>query len=416
MNRQHLCLILGLIATWIVDTAVTIAEPVDVDPLQAWRDGVVVRPVSGVPDRHTIHTYYLACPESPNGKRVVFYASSTTNGHHGELCVLDRGTGDESMIARNLEVEDAHRAACQQWICNGRRVAFHDVRDGRWGVYAVDVESHEEQLLAIDRQLSFGVPTGNQLPIYGCHWNPGKYRDLELVDADTGDLRTVVTMTEVRQTYGKWLNEQFGDEPVSIFFPILSPDQKRVFFKLACGSGGDEFRSRSASRRLGIVAYDLADRRFLFLQTKWGHPAWHPDSRRILNVGNLYLDTDDHGKLIRIPDLPRPRGSHPSVSPDGRLLVTDGLLDGFDGQPSQWGIFVMDARGGEGRYEILHRFDNSHGAKTWRRNDPHPVFSADGKRIYFNVNETDWTQLYVAECNAASSAVSASSSADLTVP
>ena len=27
----------------------------------------------------------------------------------------------------------------------------------------------------------------------------------------------------------------------------------------------------------------------------------------------------------------------------------------------------------------------------------HPVFSADGKRIYFNVNADKWTRLFVAE-------------------
>ena len=48
-------------------------------------------------------------------------------------------------------------------------------------------------------------------------------------------------------------------------------------------------------------------------------------------------------------------------------------------------------------HQLLHRFQNNRGAKSWRVNHPHPVFSADGKRIYFNVNAGDWTQLYVAE-------------------
>jgi hypothetical protein len=78
----------------------------------------------------------------------------------------------------------------------------------------------------------------------------------------------------------------------------------------------------------------------------------------------------------------------------------DGLLDGLGGKPNEWGIVVCDLRGGEGRYRILHRFDNSQGARSWRKNHPHPVFSADGKRIYFNVNAGPWTQLYVAECAA----------------
>ena len=37
------------------------------------------------------------------------------------------------------------------------------------------------------------------------------------------------------------------------------------------------------------------------------------------------------------------------------------------------------------------------GATTWRKNHPHPAFSLDGKRIYYNVNSGKYTQLFVAE-------------------
>jgi len=46
---------------------------------------------------------------------------------------------------------------------------------------------------------------------------------------------------------------------------------------------------------------------------------------------------------------------------------------------------------------VLHRFDISRGAASWRKNHPHPIFSPDGKRIFFNVNDSDWTRLFVAE-------------------
>jgi Tol biopolymer transport system component len=55
-------------------------------------------------------------------------------------------------------------------------------------------------------------------------------------------------------------------------------------------------------------------------------------------------------------------------------------------------VAVGSLQGGE--YVILHRFDNSQGARSWRRCHPHPIFSPDGKRIYFNVSSSEWTQLY----------------------
>lgn len=367
---------------------------VQADSLEGWRSGVKVHPVSQVAGRHTIHSYYLTNPESPDCAKVLFFVSTQASGEAGDIHVLDRTTGMETVISRNVTCEDAHRAACQQWTLNGRAIAYHDVRDGKWGVYVVGPEG--EKTIALDRQLAFGRPEGNLLPLYGKHWNPGEHRHLELADAASGAIEKVLDLSAVKQAYGEWLEKQFAGKDVSIFFPVVSPDQKRVFFKMAAGSGGENFRARVSSRQ-GLLAYDLEKKSLLFMRERWGHPAWFPDSKRIIEIGNLWFDCDDKGKATRIADLPVLPGCHLAVSPDGSVFVTDGELTKLGGKPGEWGIVVCDVKGGEGRYQILHRFNNSRGARTWRHNHPHPVFSADGKRIYFNVNETEWTQLFVAE-------------------
>jgi Tol biopolymer transport system component len=349
--------------------------------------------VREVADCHTIHSYSNTCPESPDGRYVVFYASTTSEAHEGELRILERATGHERVIVREVIVEDAHRVACQQWVSDGQQVAFHDVRDGQWLVAVVDVETGRERVVARDRQLGWGQPSGNVVPVYGCHWDPAGSCDLELVNVETGEMRTVATAASVRQAYPESLGRQFGDRRVSIFFPILSPDQKRVFFKLATPGGGD-FRSKQASIRWGIVCRDLVESRFLCIHAKWGHPAWHPDSRSIIQSGGTLIDSDT-GSVRRIPGLPRFRGAHPSVSPDGRLFVADTMLEDLGGAKGHWGIVVGRMDGGD--YVIIHRFDNSRGARSWRRSHPHPVFSPDGKRVYFNTNDTQWTRLQVAE-------------------
>jgi hypothetical protein len=368
------------------------SEAID-DPLAPWRAGVSVRPVQKVVDCHSIHSYFNTCPESPDGRKVLFYASTTPEGHEGELRILERATGQERVISRDITVEDAHRVACQQWVSGGKRMAFHDVRNGQWLVAVVDIETGQERVIVRDRQLGWGQPSGNVVPVYGCHWNPEGDCDLELVNVETGEMQTVVTASAVRQTYPESLARQFGDRKVSIFFPILSPDQKRVFFKLATPGGGD-FRSSQASIRWGLVCYDLVGSQFLLIHGKWGHPAWHPNSRMILQPGGILIDSDT-GSIRRIPDLPPFRGSHPSVSPDGQLFVTDTMLEDLGGAKGEWGIVVGRMDGGN--FVIIHRFDQSRGARSWRRSHPHPVFSADGRRIYFNTSSTEWTQLYVAE-------------------
>lgn len=358
-----------------------------------WNEGVTVRRVAPGHDRHSIHTYFNTSPESPDGRWVLFYTSTTPEGYTGEVRIRSRTTGEERVLARDVTVEDAHRAACQQWISDGRSVVFHDLRDGQWVIVKVDVETLEERVLARDRQLGWGQPDGDIVPLYGPHWDPGPHRDLELLDVSTGEIQKVLAVDEVRAAYPDSVAAEFGDRRVSIFFPILSPDRQRVFFKLATPAGG-HFRSTSASYRNMLVSYDLTESRFLFLRQKWGHPAWYPDSRRIISNEPLGV-VDDVGVQRPIPGIPEFHGSpHPSVSPDGRLFVMDMQVE-HAAEERLWGVVVGDLSGE--RYRILHTFDNSKGANSWRVSHPHPTFSPDGRRIYFNVSEGPWTELYVAE-------------------
>src|SRR6185437_10489017 len=121
------------------------------DHLRRWRSGVRITPVLPVSDRHTMHTYYLLNPETPDGRRVVFYASKAADGHVGQVCVLDRATGKESVLADDVHTEDAHRVALQQWTLGGKAVAYHEVVDKRWRVVVVDVETRDKKVIAEDR-------------------------------------------------------------------------------------------------------------------------------------------------------------------------------------------------------------------------------------------------------------------------
>lgn len=363
------------------------------DPLAAWREGVQVHPASGDTNRHVIHSYFNTCPESPDGKWVLYYVSKTADGQKGDICIRDRKTGEEKVLVRDVNTEDAHRAACQQWVANGKKVAFHDERNGEWLVAVVDIETGKEQVIARNRLSSWSQPNANVVPVYGLHWDINGFRDLELVDVNTGEARKVLTIDAVKEKYGDWLTKRFGDKPVSIFFPELSPDLKRVFFKVASPGNGNP-RSSGASQRLGMVCYDLAEKRFLFVSDTWGHPAWAPDSRTIVEVKNIMIDSDT-GKHTVIPGLPGWGSGHPSSSLDAKLIVTDVLMEKLKGPANEWGIVVIDAQGTN--YVVINQADGSKGARSWRRPHPHPVFSADNQRIYFNMNSGKWTQLYVAE-------------------
>lgn len=387
----------------------------DDDPVAPWRTNVTIRQVSTTPGRHTLHAYYVCNPESPDGTHVVYFASTAANAHVGEVCILERATGKETVLASGVHTEDAHRGACQQWISGGKKVAFHEAVGRLWQVVTVDIATGERKVVAENRQLGFGNPAGDVLPLYGCHWNPGDMPDLELLNVTTGERRITARAEEVVAKYGDWVQQEFKGKPISIFFPVISPDEKRAFLKIAAGSGGDNFMSKAASQRQGLLVYDFEKAALTYHRTKWGHPAWLSDSHRIVEMGNIIIDSRD-GTTFRMPNLPQLRGMHPSTNPAATLMATDGEL-GADvrSEEGEWGVMVADLRGD--KHVLLDRFGNSAGARSWRKNHPHPAFSADGKRIYYNVNEGEWTTLMVAEIGAAPAAkTSAATSPPSTSP
>ena len=68
-------------------------------------------------------------------------------------------------------------------------------------------------------------------------------------------------------------------------------------------SGGDA-RSKSASQRQGLLCYSLAEKRFLFLRERWGHPAWHPDQHTIVEMAFTLMDGES--KTLALKLKPRP--------------------------------------------------------------------------------------------------------------
>jgi len=392
LSRRHFVSLAGALA---------FGAPGD-DPVAPWKKGVRIRPVSDVPNRHTIHTYFNVTPESPDGRSVLYYTSVTPEGYTGEIRMQERESGKETVLVRNLECEDAHREACQQWVSHGRRVVFHDLRNGEVVVAAVDVGTLRERVLAKGRMVSWGQQDNDWVPVYGVHFQPGPCRDVELLNVATGEIRTLVKADVVRNAFPAQISKLYGAKPISTPFGTLSPNGKLIFFKLSAVA--DDYRPvpeghlqwphAYQSDREGLVCFDIEHSRLLFFRRDWGHPAWDPTFKQFINVPNLMIDAAT-GHETPIPDLPKFPGQHLSVSPDGKLFVTDTQLQPFGGAKGEWGVAVCDTRGGN--WTMIARFQGAEGATTWRKNHPHPAFSPDGKRIYYNVNSGKYTRLFVAE-------------------
>jgi len=364
------------------------------DPLQKWR-GSAIRPVLPDVAAHTLHSYFGISPESPDEASVLLFRSSRPDAQFGDVVSVDRQTGQATTLAECVECEDGHRQANQQWTCNGRYVMYMAMRNGTFEVVRVDTRDLSQTTLACGRQLGWGQPGLDVVPLYGQHWNPGNHRDLELLDVRTGEIRTVVSAKQAAVEHRDFIERKLnGSHDISLFFPQISPDGKRVYAKMSSPRDG-KMRSEGASAREGLFVYDTATGKCLGAQDMWGHPTWFNDSRHIQNC-QWVTDTDTM-QVHTLPNIPMPFGGvHAIPSPDGRVVVTDISKKDYLNPRNNWTIWMIDPK--DGRHETLHVTDvEGDGTTSWRPAHPHPAFNARGNRIYFNAVSRPWTTLHVIE-------------------
>jgi hypothetical protein len=346
---------------------------------------------------HVLHSYFNFSPESPDGRWVLAFVSPQPDAHVGDLCLFARNGSEQRVLARGLEVEDSHRQACQQFIDRGRAVAFHHCSGGQWLVESVEIDSGQRRVLAQRRQLGFNRPDVPHLLTMPLHWESGgpSDGDLHVIDGE-GRVLQAVPLEAIRPHAARLLERpDLLHVPAALAFPLLSPDGARLACKLSLPAG-TEMRSMQASQRQGLFVYDLAARQVRGCASHWGHPAWHPDSRRLVTAlnGRLQWCDSDTGELTPWLDTPEFPGSHPSFCPHGRRLVTDTVRLEDDRQ--RWDVAWLDLESGAVETLFSQRWQ-SPATTSWRPAHPHAVFSPDGRRIYFNAMHEGWMRLCVAE-------------------
>lgn len=360
---------------------------------QPWR-GVDARPVLAGLDAHSLHSYFAISPESPDERSVLLFRSSRADAHVGDIVIVDRVTHQATTLARDIECEDGHRQANQQWTSGGRYVVFMAWVDGDFQVERVDTRDLSRTVLARGRQLGWGQPGLDVVPLYGPHWKLTPYQDIELLDVRTGEIRTLVAARQVVEAHADYVASKFGAGAISLFFPQMSPDGSRVYFKMASPREGG-MRSEKASVRDGLFVYDIARGKLLGRNDFWGHPAWYSDSRQIQSC-QFVTDTDTM-QVRALPNIPMPFGGvHASPNVDRTLVVTDISKKDYLTPRNHWTIWLIDPR--TGAHETLHIAGvEGDGTTSWRPAHPHPAFNARGNRIYFNVIAKPWTSLHVIE-------------------
>ncbi len=149
------------------------------------------------------------------------------------------------------------------------------------------------------------------------------------------------------------------------FGPVWSPDGKRIAFsEITAEIKG----AKVTDGKAGVFLMDSDGKNRKRLTKGWGMmPAWSPDGKRIIYTGEGRLEVvDADGK--NAAQILKDGATMGSWSPDGKRLV----YQSFDGKYTR--IFVANADGSKPKELIKERM-SSIGSAVW---------SADGKRIYFD--------------------------------
>jgi len=130
------------------------------------------------------------------------------------------------------------------------------------------------------------------------------------------------------------------------------------------------------------------------------HPTWHPSGEKVLmNVGFgdqrrfalIDPDTGDIEPLIHDP----PGIGHPTITPDGRLLVTDDY-DWYQSEGTRLAkLRLVDLEAG--MWRDVCEVPSHQLAEPSLRVDAHPVWDRGGKRFCFQAAPQGVRHLFVAD-------------------
>ena len=373
------------------------------------------------------HTYHLFCPWSPDGRLLLLLRYDRVDAD-AEVCVLDTATRDVRAVGCTANW-NSHGAAFQQWQGDRDRILYLSVEDGEPAVVTVRPDGSDEHVF----------PTGDLTPHARMCSPDGRWgysatrlevmfpndeiaarhdKGLWRIDLETGARELVLSIDRAVAL----LPNPEDVEAFHLYAKMIVHHRRRerILFNLTntfWDRDGKEPRTRC------IVSLDADGSNPAYVGRLLHHPNWHPIEDRILaNV----LDFNDQVRfgLYRadreglLEYVPNTAGSgHPSFSPDGRWLCTDGAGPGrcsrvglYDPQTghetvaAEYEAFsegyasfraVDNRAAGETVTNALVRARESDG-RTWQT-QAHPAWSRDGNAILFNADLGDGSQLYVVD-------------------
>ena len=374
-------------------------EGVDQHPplmrLGAYEEGYAVKQIS-TGTAPSMHAYMDICPESPDATRIAYFEFEDKVSGWGRVVVAKRDGSEPRYVSERVRGGD-HDGTRQQWLDNDH--LLYGIEDEEWSII-VNLKDHSTRKV----EGSIGmVSETNGKGLTHNNYPPSKYKgaarkpsEVMLMDLAKGNVQVLLNKEEMVAMHPR---RQIIEHPkwkgMGVFkHPKWSPDGSKFFWVYM-------LEVKGTNKKL-VKSALLADRDgndIRYISEIGQHAMWSTNDALLSYIrrDGFHLVKNPTGQDVMIhpingePEYPLIKnalGIHGSLNPDGDLFVTD-IFDWPE--KGAHAVLLYDVASGDYRELVRMRAEKDDQKNTMH---PHPVWSRDGKRIYFNGSDTGQRRLY----------------------
>lgn len=395
-----------------------------------YRKGKTLSPIKIVTpkDAPYMHTFYDVSPFSPSGRyilltRLPYQYKSPTYGDKADVCIIDmqnrtiytvystKSWGHQ--LGTNAQWGNTDKFIyTNDWIDNHNVCVRIDIETGETKAYTGSMYHISPDTTSIAgfpldiinaTQGGYGSPENPQNLPFSYEGSPENF-GLFQTDLKTNLKKLLVPLSAFNNEYS---GAEFNGSTTYLFHTKYNPQGNRIMQVVRCLVPGKQGWNPS------IYTFDVngqnMNKALGYDQWNQGghHPNWHPDGKHIIMNLNpkkeLGLDMfsfvifNQDGSNFKQLSKKHKGGGHPSVTPDTKWLITDAYTfeKDFVNSDGEVKIRLIDLVADE-EQALCHVYTPPSDRYGVLRNDPHPVWSRDYKKVLFCGTPAGKREIFVA--------------------